>query len=131
MSKPPQSIKIWCSFHGSIDNNIFTEEWLGKSYNSMKAQKIPNSNPEPSKQWSITALDIKLYCREQQPEPELANTQTNWNGTRIPKINPGLYSQMILHQKNKNLYTGEKNTSPITVAPRLKKKITQYLSLCT
>lgn len=31
---------------------------------------------------SITVLDIKLHCREQQPEPDLAKyTQTNRNGT--------------------------------------------------
>lgn len=52
MSEPPQIIKIWCSLHGRIDN-IFTKEWLGKSYNSYESTDIPNtrSNPEPSKQW--------------------------------------------------------------------------------
>lgn len=97
----------------------------------MKVQDIPNSNPEPSKQWKHHSTRYQTVLQGAATRPELANTQTDWNGTRIPKINPGLYSQMILHQKKKKIYTGEKNASPITVAPPPLKKITHYLSLCT
>lgn len=87
----------------------------------MKAQDIPNSNPEPSKQWKhhSTRYQTVLQGAATRTTTGKYSNQLKWDTNTKNKSKP--LQSNDPPSKEKKLYTGEKNASPITVARPLKK----------
>lgn len=115
---------------GLIITFLQKNDWE-KAIIPMKAQDIPNSNPEPSKQWKhhSTRYQIVLQRAATRTRTGKYSNRLKWDMNTKNKSRP-LQSNDPPSKEQKLIYQRKECLSNYCCPP-LKKKITQYLSLCT